>query len=242
VAPELEKLQLQTVVSVCGAMAATHSLELELVRLRKALEEERSEIDRLRDAVGAAGLAESMRRESREKLDADMARLRLEWTKAADEQEEAFRKVCPFVFEHAISLRDECRKAPDNRHTHPGHCPIGRSCVLGSVAVERWELHSPALLLLAVLRCRGKPKYLVKIAGFPSWRTIRSWRADLLAQSGLDEDIFDGSEEPLHKLMVLIRKVREGTGHLEGRKGSVACDAPSATAGVSVALMAQCRG
>jgi hypothetical protein len=51
----------------------------------------------------------------------------------------------------------------------------------------------------------------------------------------MGEDIFDGSEEHLNKLMGLIRKVREGTGHLERRKGSVACDAPSATAGVSVA-------
>jgi hypothetical protein len=110
-------------------MAATHGLELELVRSRKALEEKRSEIDRLRGAVGAAGLAESKQRESREKLDAEMARRRLEWTKAANEQEEAFPRVCPFVFEHVISLRDECRKAPDKRRTYPGHCPIGRSCM-----------------------------------------------------------------------------------------------------------------
>jgi hypothetical protein len=109
------------------SMAATHSIERELVRLRRALEEERSEIDRLRGAEGAAGLAESMRRESREKLDGDMARLRLEWTKAAEEQEEAFRRVCPFVFEHAISLRDECRKAPDKRRPFSGHCQICRS-------------------------------------------------------------------------------------------------------------------
>jgi hypothetical protein len=51
----------------------------------------------------------------------------------------------------------------------------------------------------------------------------------------MGEDIFDGSEEHLNMLMGLIRKVREGTGHTERMKGSVACDAPSATADVSVA-------
>jgi hypothetical protein len=84
----------------------------------------RGEIDRLREEVRAAGLAESIQRDLREALDAEMARLRLEWTKASDERKEALCKVCPFGFDREIYLRDVCRKPPDKLRSYPPALPV----------------------------------------------------------------------------------------------------------------------
>jgi hypothetical protein len=61
----------------------------------------------------------------------------------------------------------------------------------------------------------------VKILGFPPWAHNPEMRADLLAQRGIDEDIFDGWEANLHDLMRVIGKEPEGTGHWERMKGSL---------------------
>jgi hypothetical protein len=53
-------------------------------------------------------------------------------------------------------------------------------------------------------------------------------------QKGLEEDLFDGSEEHLEQLMQAMRNVLEQTGHARCLKDSVACDAIDATARVCV--------
>jgi hypothetical protein len=74
-----------------------------------------------------------------------------------------------------------------------------------------------------------------KALGFPSWLTIQRGRQDLLNQMGLRDDIFNGSDENLMKLMQLIRRFLHDTGHARCMKGSLACDAIAASSGVSVA-------
>ena len=158
-------------------------------------------------------------------MEEELVRIRLKEAekKDADDADGAFQKAFPFIFEHAKYLRDCCRKGSDKRRPYPGHSPYDAA-----------NIHRRYYYLLMSMVGETPWAYLVKILGFPSWRTIQVWRADLLAQMGIDKDVFDGSEENLGKLLEVIGKVLRDTGHPEWMKGTVACDAVAATGSVSV--------
>jgi hypothetical protein len=102
--PYLKMLTMKSHWSMDGdrlgtSMSGMRSLELELAGFRRGLSEEWSEVDGLReavtDSVRVATLAEPIRRESRENLEAEMARLLLEWREEAGAREAAFGDVYP---------------------------------------------------------------------------------------------------------------------------------------------------
>jgi hypothetical protein len=158
-----------------ASIAATDGLELELVRLRKALEEKRSEIDRLRDAAGAAGLAERQCGAGAERSWTPVWPGRA-WSgrKPLTNRKRPSAGCAPSSSSTSSLCETSVGEHLAKRRTYPGHCPIGRSCT---------RRRYPNLLCSAVGESQWE--YLVKSAGFPSWRTIRSWRADLLGEMGM---------------------------------------------------------
>jgi hypothetical protein len=183
-----------------------------------------AELAALRDEVAKAKFAETNQQARAMQIEEELLRVREAAAAKEREEDAAFREALPFLFEHVNYLKDQCRKPYDKRRPYPDHCPY-----------ESSRIHWRYCYLLCSSVGEHQSGYLVKTLGFPSWRTIQRCRQEPLDQVGLKDDLFDGWEENLARLIRLIRQVLQGTGHPQYMEGSVACHPIAASSGVSVA-------